>query len=226
MKKIILVFPFLICLFLTSFYRYTFIQQENDFINYQKQVLEEKVNMITKSVEDMLVRENDWKKEANFYKHYLIDSIEVLDKEPTQHVILLDEKYNILTNRFSPEAEWKYEPFNFKEVFDEIKLNNNGCNLVCINENKIINKKVRLHNVIIYCYAWTPSIKDQPRYLVFAVLTPSKLSYTNKIFTYGAIINILFTLILSLYFIHIFKKINYKKINYKKIKKSKTKVIK
>lgn len=221
MKKIILVFPFLICLFLTLFYRYSFIQQENDFINYQKQVLEEKVNIITKSVEDMLVRDNDWKKEANFYKHYLIDSIEVLDKEPTQHVILLDEKYNILTNRFSPEAEWKYEPFNFEEVFDEIKHNNNGCNLVCIDENRIINKKVRPHNVIIYCYAWIPSIKDQPRYLVFAVLTPSKLSYSNKIFTYGAIINILFTLILSLYFIHIFKK-----INYKKIKKSKTKVIK
>lgn len=221
MKKIILVFPFLICLFLTLFYRYSFIQQENDFINYQKQVLEEKVNIITKSVEDMLVRDNDWKKEAKFYKHYLIDSIEVLDKEPTQHVILLDEKYNILTNRFSPEAEWKYEPFNFEEVFDEIKHNNNGCNLVCINENKIINKKVRSHNVIIYCYAWIPSIKDQPRYLVFAVLTPSKLSYSNKIFTYGAMINILFTLILSLYFIHIFKK-----INYKKIKKSKTKVIK
>lgn len=221
MKKIILVFPFLICLFLTLFYRYSFIQQENDFINYQKQVLEEKVNIITKSVEDMLVRDNDWKKEARFYKHYLIDSIEVLDKEPTQHVILLDEKYNILTNRFSPEAEWKYEPFNFEEVFDEIKHNNNGCNLVCINENKIINTKVRPHNVIIYCYAWIPSIKDQPRYLVFAVLTPSKLSYSNKIFTYGAMINILFTLILSLYFIHIFKK-----INYKKIKKSKTKVIK
>ena len=59
MKKIILVFPFLICLFLTLFYRYSFIQQENDFINYQKQVLEEKVNIITKSVEDMLVRDND-----------------------------------------------------------------------------------------------------------------------------------------------------------------------
>lgn len=219
MKKIILVFPFLICLLLTVFYRYSFIQQENDFINYQKSVLEEKVNIVTKSVEDMLVRDNDWKKEAKFYKNYLIDSIEVLDKEPTQHVILLDENYNILTDRFSPKAEWDYEPFNFNEIFEEVKHNDGGCNLVCINENKIITKKTRPHNVIIYCYKWIPSIKHQPRYLVFAVLTPSKLSYTNKIFTYGAIINILFTLILSLYFIHIFKK-----INYTKIRKYKTKV--
>ena len=30
MKKIILVFPFLICLFLTLFYRYSFIQQEKE----------------------------------------------------------------------------------------------------------------------------------------------------------------------------------------------------
>lgn len=219
MKKIILVFPFLICLLLTVFYRYSFIQQENDFIYYQKQVLEEKVNIVTNSIEDMLKRENDWKKEAKFYKNYLIDSIEVLDKEPTQHVILLDEKYNILTNRFSPQPEWSYEPFNFEEIFDEIKNNEGGCNLVCINENKIITKKTKPHNVIIYCYKWIPSIKHQTKYLVFAVLTPSKLSYTNKIFTYGAIINILFTLILSLYFIHIFKK-----INYNKIKKNKTKV--
>lgn len=210
MKKIFWLFPIFICLCLSVFYRYTFDKQETEFMNYQKQVVMDKIHIVTTSITDMLIRDNDWQKEKKFYRGYLKDTIESIDAEPTQHAILLDEKGKLITDRKSPKSEWIYEPFNFPEIMKEISNSDEGFRFVYFDKNfKITTNKN--NKKILYCWKWIPSINDNPSYLMFVVLSPSKLSYTNNIFVYGAIINILFALIISLYLIYILNKRDIKK---------------
>lgn len=201
------------------FFIWAFNRQHEDYINAQCHQMLEKQNTIVKQIEAMVERDNDWKKEKEFYKNFLKDSVEAIDRDENIYATLYDEKLNVVSEKFSDTEMWASNPMIVSEIVEQCRCNNNGEGFVYYDKLSKYNIKRKdlqsNQKTVYYCYTWIPSLCGNPKFLIVMVLTPSQLAYTNYIFTYGAIALLSVYAILFLGFIYVLKVVNLRGSNKK-----------
>lgn len=201
------------------FFMWAFNKQQDDYIKAQCHQMLEKQNTIVKQVEAMVLRDDDWKKEKEFYKNFLKDSVEAIDRDENIYARLYDEKLNPISQKFSDTDMWASNPMIVTEIVEQCRCNNDGEGFVYY--DKLSKYNIKRNNIesnqktVYYCYTWIPSLCGNPKFLIIMVLTPTQLAYTNYIFTYGAIALLSVYAILFLGFIYVLKVVNLRGSNKK-----------
>jgi len=214
-KYKILLFTVFFLLFagFSCFFAWAFHRQQEDYITTQCKDLQEKQNIIAKQIEAMVKRDGDWKKEKDFYKNFLKDSIEEIGQDKYAYAVLYDKDFNLISKKKNNINMWASNPLEFKEVVDNFKQNDKGDGfLYYTKENKNIKDEDKR---IYYCFTWIPSLRGNPRYLMAMALMPNQLSYSNYIFTYGAITLLAVYAILFLGYVYVLKIVNLRVTNIK-----------
>lgn len=216
-KYKVVLFTVFILLFsgFSVFFAWAFHKQQEDYVKAQCQELLDKQNIIVKQIDAMVKRDGDWKKEKDFYKNFLKDSVEEIDKDKYSNAVLYDENLNLISTRYGETGGDISNPLLIDETICDLRSSENGKGFLYYN-NVLKDNKENIKDKIYYCYTWIPSVKGNPRFLIVMVLAPSKLAYSNYIFTYGALTLLFVFAILFLGYVHILKVVNLRS-SYKKI---------
>ena len=201
--KYLFLFSFLI-LFVgfSLFFKWCFQQQHQDFINYQIEVHNNKVSFVKEQAK-MMLRTGNWERLSSIYEEYLISVAEKLDSTENVYAVLLDKNLNTLSARHKRLEKNPSAPIAFPLIMKKITEENSSKDIITFNKKIYFNY-----------FVWIPTIDNEYRYCLSSAICLDGLSYSNYIFTYGAIAMLAVYAFLAvgfLYFLRLFKNVEMRK---------------